>query len=107
MTAGARPAAHRSHPSPRTAIRRPRSEDGHIMRRALFFAFALALSLPAPAGASSFLKRRVNDWLNDLNKSDKAATRSAAAFALGRMGRDAEAAVPDLAQKAAKDPDAG
>ena len=61
------------------------------MRRALFVAaIALCMLHPAPARSSDFLKRRMKDWQDELKKSDKSANRSAAAFALGRMGRDAE-----------------
>src|SRR4051794_13248019 len=77
------------------------------MRRTLFAAACvLCLLCPAQARSASFLQRRVSDWLGDLNRADKPAKRGAAAFALGRMGADAAVAVPDLAKKAATDPDA-
>lgn len=77
------------------------------MRRTLLAAAcALFLLCPAQARNASFLQRRVSDWLHDLNRADKPAKRGAAAFALGRMGKDAEAAIPDLAKKAATDKDA-
>src|SRR5262249_42568137 len=93
---------------PTTGISRPYPEDGPIMRRAsIATAFALCLLCVALAHSDSFLQRRISDWLKDLNKGDKAAMRGGAAFALGRMGADAEEAIPDLASKAATDKDAG
>src|SRR5262245_14821133 len=77
------------------------------MRRAIFAAACgLCLLSAAPARANSFLQRRFADWVDDLTRSDKPARRSAAAFALGRMGADGAGALPALARKAADDQDA-
>lgn len=66
------------------------------MRRTLLpLALAAALTAAAPAGASTFLNRSLGEWVKDL-KSDRADRRRSAAFALGRMGGTAAAAVTDL-----------
>src|SRR5262245_41297677 len=75
------------------------------MRRATFSALC-GLCLLSSAAANSFLARDQRDWMKDLSRKDPAARRSAA-FALGRMGRDAAGALSELAQRAENDPDAG
>ena len=65
------------------------------MRRAILAAAcALCLMLPASATASSFLDRKLEDWLHDLTTAKKPAGRRSAAFALGRLGE--RAAIPPL-----------
>jgi HEAT repeat protein len=79
------------------------------MRRTLLLAataFVLT-SAPSSGQAPSFLNRRMADWIKDLEKGSKPASRRSAAFALGRMGALASFVVPDLARCVRNDSDAG
>jgi HEAT repeat protein len=66
----------------------------------------LTIALPAHGRLPFFLGKSVTDWQKELNHTD-AKVRRSAAFALGRMGGDAGAAVPDLVRRLREDKDAG
>jgi HEAT repeat protein len=69
-------------------------------------AAGLALAwLPAPAESQSFLGKPMQQWLGDLGSKSPPQRRSAA-FALGKMGKDAKDALGELAGRL-KDDDAG
>lgn len=76
----------------------------HLFHAALC---GLCLLTPAPAPASSFLDRKMGDWLDTLERGAKPEARRSAAFALGRMGRDATLALSALAKRAETDKDPG
>src|SRR5262245_1819483 len=79
------------------------------MRRCLpALAALVSLATAAPAlPAASFLHKKLGDWRRDLEKSDKAAVRRSAAFALGRIGPLASFALDELTRAARRDPDPG
>jgi HEAT repeat protein len=79
------------------------------MRRTLLLFAAAAVLAPAPASAqtTSFLNRKMADWIKDLDKGATPASRRSAAFALGRMGALASFVVPDLARAVRNDRDVG
>src|SRR5437763_16812418 len=60
------------------------------MRRALLtLAASAVLAASASGQGTSFLGRPMNDWVNDLSDS-KPEVRRAAAFALGKIGAEAD-----------------
>jgi HEAT repeat protein len=66
----------------------------------------LCLALAPNVRASSFLDRKLSDWLTDLERGRKPSVRRSAAFALGRLGNLASLAVPDLTRRIKNDRDA-
>src|SRR5262249_21162379 len=95
---------HLLHPS--------RLREIDIMRRHLVSAILCGLALvPASRGQSggygSYLGKKYPDWVVGLSNKGDPAVRRSAAFALGKIGRGAAAAVPQLLHLLEKDPDAG
>jgi HEAT repeat protein len=80
------------------------------MKRLSVLVIALAagalLSGTTQAQPDKFLGRNVKDWQKDL-KSATATTRANAAFALGKIGPEADEALPALVQLLREDKDAG
>jgi HEAT repeat protein len=62
-----------------------------------------SLALVSPAYAQKFLRKDIAGWVNDLGSEANEATRRTAAFALGKMGSFAAAAVPALKRTLEKD----
>jgi HEAT repeat protein len=78
-----------------------------MSRFLLALACFLALNVsPLRAAKLVFLGKSVDTWRKGLSSRDAAARRSAA-FALGRCGAEARAAVLELARRVQTDPDAG
>ena len=67
---------------------------------------AMAFLIPA-TDASTFLKRSLNEWRDDLEKPDRPDLRRSAAFALGQIGAPAGVAIDKLIDHAKNDKDPG
>ncbi len=72
----------------------------------LLAAVLLSLATPSFARSADFLGKSAADWASDLTNK-KPDIRRSAAFALGKIGNDAESHLPQLAALVQKDPDAG
>lgn len=78
------------------------------MRRCLLALALLNCLAAAPRlGATTFLHKRLSDWLQDLSRSSRPAARRSAAFALGRLGPLAAFALEDLERALRNDRDPG
>src|SRR5262245_17245581 len=62
--------------------------------------------LPAPASGQTFLGKPMQQWVADLAPAKTPQQRRSAAFALGKMGKDARDALGELSARL-KDPDPG
>lgn len=78
-----------------------------MLHRFCFVLLALAVCASFSEGQARFLNKTAKQWMNDLRAPGDAKMRRSAAFALGKLGRDGEAALPALQGLVKSDPDAG
>jgi HEAT repeat protein len=76
-----------------------------MQRTSVLLVLAAALAAGPARASDQFLGKTAAEWQKDLT-SDKAAVRASAAFALGKIGPDANAALPALTAALRQDKDA-